>query len=193
MIHKSVDGNCYTVKVLVPDLEDIAMRYQIGLKQYLHKKVSLKGLHVGLKYMGYDNDFEPSYIETLIPDIVNVGKGNLPIGIKVNGLGLFESTPEWPCDPLLYMAVEPTENLWRMHKEVIQTLGERVDTFQLAEGDNYAPHITLGIVKKENLPEIRRIVQKSKKRPIVTTVATQLAMRFPDCRTKIIYELKTDY
>ncbi|MBW3015773.1 2'-5' RNA ligase family protein [Candidatus Woesearchaeota archaeon] len=160
-LHRYVNGKCYTLKILCPEISNIFLREQKRLMPYLEKKVDVERIHIGLKYMAYEQDYNVDYIKALVPGIKKIVDVYLPMDIDIKGLGGFWDTEEWPTKPVVYIAVKLSSRLKEFHGVLRDFLSDKVDTFTLAEGNNYTPHITLGTGLESKANELKMLVDNS--------------------------------
>lgn len=160
-IHNRVNGLCYTVKLPCPELYSLSEKYQKALSEFLKSKMAGENLHLGLKYLGYEKDYEDEYFESLSIEIDKIVKRHLPIKIKILGLGGFWNSPEWSSEPIIFLKVELNDELKKLHKDLVDSLNGKADTFLLAEQDKYTPHITIGVGKEIFGKELKKFVSKS--------------------------------
>ncbi|MBI4150921.1 hypothetical protein HY492_02235 [Candidatus Woesearchaeota archaeon] len=69
------------------------------------------------------------------------------------------------------------KQLRAFHNDVRKAVHGKVDTFLLAEGHNYHPHISLGNGRENKVKELRALVHASKKDKPITITARKMAMR----------------
>ena len=160
--HKYVDGLCYTLKILCPEVKELAERELGKLEGLIEKRMPLEKAHLGLKYLGYDRDYEIEERIDLVPEIKSVVDRYLPMEIRISGLGGFWNTSEWPSKPIIFLRIEENKRLRETHEELRRILKGRVDTFELAEGEHYTPHITIAVGKSEYEGELKRRIGASK-------------------------------
>ncbi|MFA5888064.1 MAG: 2'-5' RNA ligase family protein [Candidatus Nanoarchaeia archaeon] len=189
-IHKKVEGISYTIKLLTPKLKGIGKHYQRLLDGLMENYIQFDSLHLGLKYMGYDKEYNDAYMMQFIPEIKTIAKKYLPLDLSVKGIAGFWSSPKWKCKPVIFLKVLPNKKLQQLHDEIREALGSRVDTFVLTEGKHYTPHITIGIGKPEFEAKLKGIARKSQKDKQFDFVATKIAMRLNGDKLKVI--LKTN-
>lgn len=142
-----VEGSCYTAKILCPELSDLFAREQNKFKPYLRKISDPSGAHIGIKYLGYDKDYDEKTVRAHIPNLKRIAEKYLPLEIKVKGIGLFPDKPGWPSNELVIIELERTTELLSLHNEVVNYMSGKMDSFNLAEREFYTPHITLGVGK----------------------------------------------
>ena len=116
--HKYVDGLCYTLKILCPEVKELAERELGKLEGLIEKRMPLEKAHLGLKYLGYDRDYEIEEIIDLVPEIKLVVDRYLPMEIRISGLGGFWNTKEWPSKPIIFLGIEENKGLREMHEEL---------------------------------------------------------------------------
>lgn len=185
-IHSHLTGSSYTVKILTPKFEPIARAYHNLLIGLLERTEKLENLHLGLKYLGYDTDYTEEYMETLIPELQDITRRYLPIRLTVQGIAGFWSTPDWQCKPVIFLRVLQNKRLQELHEEIVEELGDRVDTFTFIEGRYYTPHITLGVGKQECESALKNIAESTQQDDKIECTVNKLAMRFPSVKNRLI-------
>ncbi len=150
--------------------------------------IKLDSIHLGLKYMGYDKEYNDAYMLQFIPEIKEIAKKYLPLDLSVRGLAGFWSSQNDNSNPIIFLKVLPNKKLQQLHDEIRAALSSRVDTFMLTEGTHYTPHITIGIGKPEFENKLKNIARKSQRDKQFDFVATKLAMRLKDDKIKLILE-----
>jgi len=184
--YNHIGGNCFTLKILCPEIKEIFIKQQLELNPYLKKLASPEKIHLGLKYLGYEKNYTNEFMIGLIPDISKIVNRHLPMNLKLTGLGRFIDSPEQMSSPVIFLKVKLTKELRELHNELNKILKERVDTFNFAEGEDYTPHITLGNGKEEFVSELKEIVGGSKFVNPVNFVVNKFAMRLKEGKTQII-------
>ncbi|MFA4886812.1 MAG: 2'-5' RNA ligase family protein, partial [Candidatus Nanoarchaeia archaeon] len=121
-VHKYVDGSCFTLKILCPEVKEVAQEQLKRLQGLVEKPMSLDKLHLGLKYLGYETDHEDEYIKSLIPEIKPIVKRYLPLEIEIEGVGAFYDTPEWPSKTIIFLKVKENKRLRAFHDELRTSL-----------------------------------------------------------------------
>jgi len=188
--HRIVQGLTYTVKLLVPELADISHKYQEKLKGLVEQQVPLEHVHLGLKYLGYDNDFNQEYILGLVPLLQEIAKKHLPLPITIKGLATFNDRPEWPSGPpIIFLNVLPNKQLQDLHNEICVALNNKTDTFELTQGDHYTPHITIACGSKEKEQEIKKIIEQTKNDQEVKIMAKRMGLRLPSEKSRCIFNV----
>lgn len=183
-IYNYVNGECFTLKILCPEISELFLSEQNKIEKYLIKKMPVEKIHIGLKYMAYENDYSDKHMMDLIPEIKKIAEKYLPMQMEIDELGGFWNKPEWPSKPIIFLKVKLTKELKNFHNELRDCLKDKSDTFFFAEGKNYTPHITLGVGNEKYTKELIEIV----KSPRVSTIfsAKKLAMRLKGGKTHTI-------
>jgi len=177
-VYKRFDQPCYTVKLMLPELAGFFRKYRKQSSGLIADYVTIPRIHMGLKYLGFQKKFTDNYMKRLIPDLRRVAKKHLPLKITVKGLGAFWSSPRWPRrNPAIYLKVVVNKELRAFHSDVCNAVRTRVDTFSLAEGRNYHPHVSLGSGKNEKIKELKKLIARSRNAAPVTILAHRMAMR----------------
>lgn len=184
--HDYVDGKCFTLKILCPEISDVFLRKQKKLEPYLEKIPPVEKIHIGLKYMAYETDYNDNYMIAIVPEIQKIVDQYLPIEIEITGLGGFWDESEWPSKPVIFLKVKLTNKLKGFHNALRELLKNKVDVFILAEGANYTPHITLGVGNENQVEELKEIVYKSQFADPLIFTANKFAMRLKGGKTHII-------
>lgn len=186
--YDQVDRSCYTIKLLYPQLDKINKQYSSLFHGLLEKTVEPHKMHLGLKYIGLTDSYDEEYISKLIPGLKDLSADYLPLNISFKGLAAFTSTPEWPCNPLIYLNIQPNKKLQKFHEAIVKHLKGKGDTFRLAEGKNYHPHISIGRAKPGTEEEIKKIIATTKNDREVHLISTLLGMRMGKNKTTILYD-----
>lgn len=79
-----------------------------------------------------------------------------------------------------------TNEIKEFHNALREILADKVDTFILAEGENYTPHITLGVGSESKIEILREIVDQSQFSSPLLFTAKKFAMRLKGGKTHII-------
>ena len=185
-MHNSVDGECFTLKILCPEISEVYLAEQKRLEKYLNKILPVDKIHLGLKYMAYETDYSDDYMKSLVPEIRKIVDQFLPTRIEIQGLGGFWNDQKWPSKPIIFLKVKLTTELKEFHNALREFLKDKVDTFILAEGENYSPHITLGVGDENKSEELKEIVNKSQFTSTIVFTAKKFAMRLKDGKTHTI-------
>ena len=176
-IHDHVNGECYTLKILCPEVSKTFLKEQRRLENYFKKIFPIDKIHIGLKYIAYENDYSDDYMISLVPEIKKIVEKYMPMKIEVQGVGGFWDRPEWPSCPIIFLRVKLTDELKEFHNNLRKLLKNKVDSFPSAEGNNYIPHITLGVGNEKQTKELKKIIEKSKFSESVSFIANKFAMR----------------
>lgn len=188
--YKRLGKPAYTVKLMLPELKRTFLKYKKRCGNLIGNYFKLNRLHVGLKYLGYENKFTDRYMLKFVPELKIMAKKYLPLKLTIKGLGAFWSSPKWPQkQPVIFLRVIPNKKLNAFHKEIRACVRNKVDIFLLAEGRNYTPHCTLGLGRPEKIKELRKLVVQSRKDKPITIVAKRFAMRLKGGKTKYILKI----
>ncbi|MBI4150920.1 hypothetical protein HY492_02230 [Candidatus Woesearchaeota archaeon] len=91
--YRTIDYPCQTVKLMLPELGPVFLKYKKKSKGLMQDYVTVPRIHLGLKYLGYQNKFTDAHMKKLIPELRRVARKHLPLKITMRGLGGFWSTP----------------------------------------------------------------------------------------------------
>jgi 2'-5' RNA ligase len=145
---------------------------------YMKKEVfdNIAPQHISLCYFSYPKKYPQKYVKQLIPAINKVAKKYLPLKIKVQGLkGAWELGWNFPA---ILWNIKNFKEINKFHKELIKILKCKIKHFNDKDLD-FTPHIGIALGKKEKIPELKRIVSKSKKDKIIELNISSLQIFFP--------------
>ena len=168
-----------TIRLLLPDsVHGIIRMYQERIKPFVEEVNEIESAHLTVKYLGHETEYTDEYMESLIPEIREIARKYLPFTIQIHGLSMWELQVEgYEGQYVIFLDVIVNERLQEFHDEIVKRLGDRIDYFKLEDGD-YRPHISLTYSgRKENLEQLKRIVEESKNNPVFTVEANELVMR----------------
>jgi 2'-5' RNA ligase len=127
--------------------------------------------HITLKYLGYHSEHTNEEISKLAPEILQIIKKYLPIKIEVRGIEVGSKYSNLG----VLLRFRPSEKLKKLHEEIIQKLGDKIDLFKKMDGDNFEPHIAIATAEKtkENQKALERIARKSCKDKEIELILTE--------------------
>jgi len=154
----------FTVAFLLPTgILRLLSLFHRKLAAYCLKFDEPETAHLTVKYLGYSSEkFPESHVIGLIPQIAEIARPFLPIDISIRGLDIFKQHAH--ADPVVFIKVLDCEKLFLLHLALQRGLGNSIDKFPHADGENFKPHITLS--KKIDLQKIeplKKIIFRSKK------------------------------
>ena len=185
--YKMIERASYTVKLLVPGLEAVGERYRSMLSGLLQKPTREHRLHLGLKYLGHEAEFDDGYMLQFVPELRKCAAAYLPLEGAIQGIEGFWNSPQLPSKPIIFLRVLPNDKLQRFHNEIRLALENRVTTFSLAEGKYYTPHITIGTGKQEDEAKLKSRVNSTQNDNPIYFTAERFVMRLKGGRTRNIF------
>lgn len=119
--------------------------------------------HITVKFLGHSSDYlTKERVIGFIPEIYRIAKRFVPIGVYVKGIETFNYHEG--KSPVVYLKILPNQKLLEFHKALCDELGDRIDIFPHADGENYLPHITLSkFLKPQYAKKLNTIIHRSKK------------------------------
>ena len=152
----------------------LAFRIPVKFRSYLatcHRKLSSvcqdfeppEIAHITVKYLGQSSDYlTDKRVVSFLPRIAELVKEFIPLSIYVRGFDTFYY--EEGRSPVIFLKVLPNEKLLKLHQTICEEMGNEIDIFPHADGENFQPHIT---ISKHLIPgaqrKLNRIIFRSKR------------------------------
>jgi len=120
--------------------------------------------HLTVKYLGYESPkFPEAAAEGLIPILAKICKPFLPLRVYIRGIDIFIADKERQ-ETVVFLKILPNSDLKGLHNEIRSALGDTLEEFPHADGDNFVPHITISKHLQECYNDkIKRLIQRSRK------------------------------
>ena len=168
---RHTDPNVFGFGILIPKKHyNYVKEYKKELSQYTDwfvnrspKSKNEIGMHITIKYLGCQKDFEDRYMLSKAPELRRFCRIFLPIEITVSGIGAKRIKDKIS----IFLKFKPKEKLRKFHNAVSTIEG--IDHFLDIDGKNYDPHIAIATAEwsKENWKRINDIIRKHKNKETV--------------------------